>query len=173
MYRQIEFSVTSESLAGHVSDRWKYAVKAQVTSSGLVASGAIAIDDHQLRPGTTRPLEGARKVQLPVRAGQGPAEVLLSVEAEGVTWRVDADHPQAVFVPVHCPEPGEPSYTIETDIPLAIGDAPGFTGGQAKLTVRARLVASAALGPNGQEDRPCPRYFRSVGSWSVRCMGFR
>lgn len=143
MYRQIEFSVTSESLAGHVSDRWKYAVQAQVHSSGLVASGSIAVDEHQLKPGTTRPLAGTRKVQLPVRPGQAPIEVVLSIEADGVTWLADDDNPAAISVPIHCPEPGDPPYTIETDIPLSIGDAPGFTGGRAKLTVRARLVASA------------------------------
>ena len=145
MYRQIEFSVTSESLAGHVSDRWKYAVQAQVHSSGLVASGAIAIDEHQLRPGTTRALGGTRKVQLPVRSGEAATQVVLSVVADGVTWLDDEDNPAAISIPIHCPEPGEPPYTIETDIPLAIDDAPGFTGGRARLTVRARLVASAGL----------------------------
>jgi hypothetical protein len=42
---------------------------------------------------------------------------------------------------------------VETDIPLAIGDAPGFTGGRARLTVRARLVASAGL-DGGRKDVP-------------------
>jgi hypothetical protein len=154
MYRQIEFSVTSESLAGHVSDRWKYAVQAQVHSSGLVASGTIAVDEHQLKPGTTRPLSGTRKVQLPVRPGQAPTEVVFSVEADGVTWLDDEDNPAAISIPIHCPEPGEPPYTIETDIPLAIDDAPGFTGGRARLTVRARLVATAGLESGRKNLRP-------------------
>lgn len=147
MYRQIEFSVTSERLAGHVSDRWKYTVQAQVLSAGLVASGSIVIDDHQLKPGTSRDLaDVTRKVVLPVRPGEHPAEVLLSVQAEGVTWRDDEANSTTVTVPIHCPEAGEPAYTIETDIPLAIDDAPGFTGGEARLTVRARLVATGGPG---------------------------
>lgn len=144
MYRQIEFAVTSESLAGPVSDRWKYTVHAEVFSDGLVASGAIAVDEHQLKPGTTRALaDSTRKVVLPVRADDGLAQVVLSVTADGVTWRSDGDGAPALMVPICCPEPGAPPYAVETDIRLAIDDAPGFTGGEARLTVRARLVASA------------------------------
>jgi hypothetical protein len=129
-------------------------VQAQVHSSGLVASGSIAVDEHQLKPGTTRPLAGTRKVQLPVRSGDAPTEVVLSVEADGVTWLADENNPAAISIPVHCPEPGEPPFTIETDIPLAIGDAPGFTGGRAKLTVRARLVASAGFDGGRKDVQP-------------------
>jgi hypothetical protein len=161
MYHHIEFSVTAESLAGHVSDSWKYAVEAKVFSPGLVASGSIAVDEHRLPPGTTLFLhDRTRKIVLPVRPGEAPAEVVLSVDADGVTWREDDDNPGSISIPIRCPEPGEPPYTIETDIPLAIGDAPGFTGGDARLTVRARLVASAA--PARATSRINARYIATL-----------
>lgn len=138
---QIEFSVMSEQLAGHVARGWKYEVEAKVFSKGLMASGIIAVDEHPLEPGPPRELSTAtRSLLLPAQPGEGPATVQLSVNADRVRWPAD-DEP-IVTVPIRCPEPGDPPYTIEADIPLTIDDAPDFFGGAAKFVVRARLVAT-------------------------------
>ena len=140
---KITFSLVQESLAGDIGDDWKYSVQAKVFNPGLTGAGTINVPEHRLTPGTSQPPPGpAQAVVIPAGAcGTGP-RVELTVNATEVDWLIDDKGSKVVTVPMECPGPGGPPFTLEPEVAVPVRESPRFLGGSATLRVKVRLVAA-------------------------------
>lgn len=140
---KITFSLVLESLVGDIGDDWEYSVQAKVFNPGLSGVGTISVPEHQLTPGTSQAPPGpGQAVEIPAGAcGTGP-QVELTVNATEVDWLIDDEGSNVIVVPMECPGPGGPSFTIEPEISVRVRESPRFLSGSATFKVRVRLVAT-------------------------------
>jgi len=140
---KITFSLVLESLVGDIGDDWEYSVQAKVFNPGLTGAGTIGIPEHQLAPGRSQPPPGAgQSVVIPAGAcGTGP-RVELTVNATEVDWLIDDHGSNVIVVPMECPGPGGPPFTIQPEISVVVRESPRFFGGSATLKVKVSLVAA-------------------------------
>jgi hypothetical protein len=140
---KITFSLLEESLRGDIGDDWTYTVEAVVLNPTVTGSGMITVKEHRLRPGSTQAVPGAmHTVAIPAGPCETGAHVELTLRAREVDFLVDDRGSNVIMVPVECPGLNGPPFTIEPEIEARVREAPGFLGGEATLTVKARLVST-------------------------------
>lgn len=140
---QITLDLVSESLDGDIGDDWAYSVEAKVFNPGLTGAGTISVPEHTLKPGSSQGSPGRNlAVKIPAGAcGTGP-KVELTLNATEVDLILDDEGSNVIQVPMECPGPGGPPFTLEPEIVAKVLENPNFLGGAAKLTIKVRLTAT-------------------------------